>query len=130
MLRESTTTSIAKPKSSRIALCRVVLVWEDKMFKIKMQTERIRKENRDPALFYYDFRHPSGDWATPRWLEKWVVVDWYGTITSTICLDKLFRQGRDYYRLKKEQINVLYEHEDTGEFFDGSLLFPALKGQK
>ena len=94
-------------------------------FQIEIKTERVRAEQRNPALFYYEIRH-GDDWDHPETLERSVFVNFWGTLTSTVNLRDLFKK-RDYFEFKPNHRDVLYEHCDSGEFFDGKLLFPKLK---
>ena len=95
------------------------------MFQIKIQTDRIKKEDQDPALYYYHIRGSDYDFGRPTSLEKFVGVNYYGTVISTVSLDALFAK-KNYFSLRGKA-GLIGEHENTGNFFDGSLLFPQIK---
>jgi len=97
---------------------------KDKLFKIKVQSERIKIADRDPNLHYYAIRHK--DCGDPEDLGKFVLVDYWATVVSTICLDGLFKSS-DYFRLKPLHRGVLYGHLDSSDFFDGIELFPNIE---
>lgn len=43
---------------------------------------RIRQEEREEGLFYYNLRHSDEDWGDPYSLEKHVLVNHFGTIAT------------------------------------------------
>ena len=98
------------------------------MFKIQIIPKRVKPEERDPSLFYYGIRHSDNDWGKPISVEPSVVVNFWGTLVSTISLDEVFKKDNGGYNIRTPKLRaVLYDNSDTGEFIDGCLLFPSLK---
>ena len=93
---------------------------------IEIKSTRVPLDQRNSKLHYYGIRHGS-NWGKPETLERTVIVDFWGTLICTVCLDELFKKS-DYFSLKGKHRVVLYQHCDSGESFDGKLLFPNLHG--
>lgn len=47
---------------------------------------RIKKESRDPDLYYYEIRHSDSDWGNPVTIEEAVVVNFFGILISKLPL--------------------------------------------
>ncbi len=55
--------------------------WKGLIVKV-LEDTRIPAKERDPNLHYYECRHSESDWSQPCSVEKWVVVNFWGTIIT------------------------------------------------
>jgi len=56
--------------------------WEGLITKV-LEDTRIRANERDPNLHYYECRHSESDWSQPCSVEKWVTCNFWGTIITS-----------------------------------------------
>lgn len=80
---------------------------------VQVEQFRIKQEERDPNLFYYDIRHEDNDWGEPCSLEKRVWVNHFGTMaTSEPISEEAFESAGDYQwiSLSEEDKAAMAEH--------------------
>lgn len=92
-------------------------------FLISITTQRVKNKNQN--FFYYDIRHSDEDFSLPVTLEKFVFVNYFGTLISTKPLDCLFTETRNFYQFPVRAYNKIHHYEEQG-FFNGRILFPKL----
>lgn len=73
-------------------------------------TNKIPEKNRHNDLYYYEMRHGESDRDTPVTIEKFVLVNFYGTIITAIPLELTDEDEKDpYLTLKPKERQYLRE---------------------
>lgn len=65
---------------------------------------RIKEEERDPNLYYYDIRHSDEDFGEPAEIKEFVLVNHFGTLITEEPLD-LGEEG--FYILTEEDAEAI-----------------------
>lgn len=68
---------------------------------------RVDREKDDEGKFLYDIRHSDNDWCEPATLEKFVMVNWFGTLIVDKPIQALEGPDRPY----KEIVDLGYDDE-------------------
>ncbi len=69
---------------------------------------RVKPEERDENLFYYNMRHPDDDWSIPWSVEKGVLVNFFGTIATTEPIEFLEFNNSD----NRKEIELTEEEQE------------------
>lgn len=68
---------------------------------------RVDREKDNEGKFLYDIRHSDNDWCEPATLEKFVMVNWFGTLIVDKPIQALEGPDRPY----KEIVDWGYDDE-------------------
>ena len=68
---------------------------------------RVDREKDNEGKFLYDIRHTDNDWCEPATLEKFVMVNWFGTLIVDKPIQALEGTDRPY----KEIVDWGYDDE-------------------
>ena len=72
---------------------------------------RIRQEQREIDLFYYDIRHAEEDWSEPVTVEPHVLVNHFGTIVTTKPISfEPDDDGNAYLEITNEEKDEILKH--------------------
>ncbi|UYX56048.1 hypothetical protein M3Y14_34265 (plasmid) [Bacillus thuringiensis] len=72
---------------------------------------RIPQEERNSDLYYYDIRHADCGWCEPATIEPFVMVNHYGTITTTLPLElNDGTESNQYLVLTDEEGNLISQY--------------------
>ena len=69
---------------------------------------RFDREKDNEGKFLYDIRHSDNDWCEPATLEKFVMVNWFGTLIVDEPIEVLDGPDRPY----KEIVDWYYDDEN------------------
>jgi hypothetical protein len=78
---------------------------------IHVTSSRIRQEQRDMDLFYYNLRHAEEDWSEPVTVEPYVLVNYFGTIVTTEPIPfESDDHGNAYLEITDEEREEILKH--------------------
>jgi hypothetical protein len=72
---------------------------------------RIRQEDRQEGLYYYDIRHSDEDWGYPCTVEPYVLVNHFGTMVTTEPIEiEPDENGDVYLEITDEERELIWEY--------------------
>lgn len=83
---------------------------------VEVTCRRIRQSEEQEGLHYYRIRHTDDDWGQPWSVEKYVLVNHYGTVVTSEPIPYLEEtpsesEGKRYIELTEDEIQFIFENE-------------------